>query len=66
MIFHQQLEFQKHLAAQQNEFQKRLLQRRIAIFSYLVKQAHLKNKVILTKSMRNLLFDICTFETIKS
>ena len=40
-----------------------LPKRGIAIFSYLVNQAHLKNRVIRTKSNTNHLFDMCTFET---
>ena len=46
--------------------QQMQMQRRIAIFSYLVNQAHLKNRVIRTKSNVNNFFDMCTFETIKS
>ena len=38
----------------------------ITIFSYLVNQAHLKNIVIRIKPSTNHLFDMCTFQTIKS
>jgi len=44
----------------------RCLKRGVAKFSYLVKQAILKSAVIRSKSSRSHLFDMCTFETIKS